>query len=70
LTIADNGIGINLEKYGKDLFGMYKTFHGNTDAQGIGLYISKFQIESMGGKVQVESEENIGSKFIIHLKQN
>jgi PAS domain S-box-containing protein len=70
LTIADNGKGINLEKYGKDLFGMYKTFHGNTDAQGIGLYITKYQIEAMGGQVKVESEENKGSKFIIHLKQN
>lgn len=69
LTISDNGKGINLEKHGKDLFGMYKTFHGNTDAQGIGLYITKYQIEAMGGQVQVESEENKGSKFIIHFKQ-
>jgi PAS domain S-box-containing protein len=69
LTIADNGRGINLEKYGKDIFGMYKTFHGNTDARGIGLYITRYQIEAMGGHVQVESEENKGSKFIVHLKQ-
>jgi len=69
LTIADNGKGINMEKNGKDLFGMYKTFHGNTDAQGIGLYITKYQIEAMGGQIKVESEENKGSKFIIHLKQ-
>lgn len=70
LTISDNGKGINLVKYGKDLFGMYKTFHGNKDAQGIGLYITKYQIEAMGGEVHVKSEENEGSKFIIHFKQS
>lgn len=69
LTISDNGKGIDLKKHGKDLFGMYKTFHGNKDAQGIGLYITKYQIEAMGGQVQVESEVNKGSKFIILLKQ-
>ncbi len=69
LSITDNGKGINLEKYGNDLFGMYKTFHGNNDAEGIGLYITKYQIEAMGGHVKVESEENKGCKFIIHLKK-
>lgn len=67
LTIADNGKGINLKEHGEEIFEMYKTFHGNNDAQGIGLYITKYHIEVMGGHVQVESEENIGSKFIIHL---
>jgi PAS domain S-box-containing protein len=69
LTIADNGKGINLETHGKDLFGMYKTFHGNDDAQGLGLYTTKYQVEVMGGSIEVESEEDKGSKFIIHFKQ-
>lgn len=63
--IKDNGKGINLEKHGTDLFGMYKTFHGNSDAEGIGLFITKYQIETMGGKIEVESEENIGTTFTI-----
>jgi hypothetical protein len=37
------GKGINLEKYGDKLFGMYKTFHGNADANGIGLLINARQ---------------------------
>lgn len=69
LTIADNGKGINLEKHGKDIFGMYKTFHGNTDSQGIGLYITKSQIEAMGGNIELESEENKGCTFIIQFKK-
>lgn len=67
LEIEDNGIGIDLKKDGKNLFGMYKTFHGNPDAKGIGLYITKNQIEEMGGTIAVESEVNKGTKFIIRL---
>lgn len=65
LKIKDNGKGINLEKYGADLFGMYKTFHGNSDAEGIGLFITKYQIEVMGGQIEVESQENIGTTFTL-----
>ncbi|MCS7020035.1 MAG: PAS domain S-box protein [Cytophagales bacterium] len=67
LEVQDNGIGIDLQKYGKTLFGMYKTFHGNRDAKGIGLYITRNQIEEMGGTITVESEPNKGTKFIIRL---
>jgi signal transduction histidine kinase len=67
LSITDNGMGIDLEKYGEKLFGLYKTFHGNKDARGIGLFISKNQIEAMNGKIEVESKLNIGTTFKIHL---
>lgn len=63
--IKDNGKGINLEKHGAKLFGMYKTFHGNTDAEGVGLYITKYQVETLGGQIEVESEEMVGSTFTL-----
>lgn len=65
LKIKDNGKGINLEKHGANLFGIYKTFHGNSDAEGIGLYITKYQVEAMGGQIEVESKENVGTTFTI-----
>jgi hypothetical protein len=65
LTISDNGIGIDMNKYHDRLFGMYKTFHGNKDARGIGLFITKNQIDAMGGKVEVISEINVGTSFKI-----
>ncbi len=67
LTIADNGMGIDMQKYGNKLFGMYKTFHGNKDARGIGLFITKNQIEAMGGSVEVQSQPQKGTTFIINF---
>ena len=68
LTIADNGLGIDLKRHGKKLFGMYKTFHQHKDARGVGLFISKSQIEAIGGRVEVSSEVNKGTTFRIYLK--
>jgi PAS domain S-box-containing protein len=69
LTIEDNGIGIDLQLNRDKIFGMYKTFHNNQDARGIGLFITKNQIEAMGGKVSVESEVDKGTIFKIYFKQ-
>lgn len=68
ISAEDNGIGIDLKKYGSKIFGMYKTFHGNKDARGIGLFITKNQVEAMGGKIEVESEVNKGTIFKILLR--
>ncbi|MEP7319093.1 MAG: PAS domain S-box protein [Panacibacter sp.] len=67
LVITDNGIGIDLKRNGDKLFGMYKTFHGNADARGIGLFITKNQVDFMGGRVEVESEVNVGTTFKIYF---
>jgi signal transduction histidine kinase len=67
LKVSDNGLGIDLAKHGEQLFGMYKTFHGNPTARGIGLFMTKNQVESLGGKISVESEPNKGTAFKIHF---
>jgi len=68
LSIEDNGLGIDLEAHGKKLFGMYKTFHQHKDSRGLGLFITKNQIEAMGGKVAVVSQVNQGTTFNIYLQ--
>lgn len=65
MTIADNGIGIDLDKYGSQLFGLYKTFHNVRDSKGIGLYITREQILSRGGKIDIESKPLEGTRFRI-----
>ena len=68
LKIQDNGIGIDLNKNGDKLFGLYKTFNENPESKGVGLYIAKNQIDAMGGSVSVESELNVGTTFSIYFK--
>lgn len=65
ISVSDNGLGIDLEKYGDKLFGLYNTFHRNDNAQGVGLYLTKNQIEALGGNIAVESQVNIGTTFHI-----
>lgn len=64
IVFKDNGKGIediNL----KDLFGLYKRFDSNVDGKGMGLFMTKMQIEAMGGSIDVESEPGKGSIFIV-----
>lgn len=68
LTAEDNGLGIDMERYGAKLFGFRKTFHKNKDAKGIGLFITKTQIEAMGGSIHAESQLGAGTKFIITFR--
>ena len=65
LSVIDNGLGLDLSKHGKKLFGMYKTFHDNPNAKGIGLYINRNQAEAMNCTIEVESEVDKGSVFSI-----
>ena len=68
IEIEDNGLGINLDLHKDKIFGLYKTFHNHKEAKGLGLYITKNQIESMHGKVKVKSKINKGTIFSIYLK--
>lgn len=65
LVVNDNGLGIDLEKYGSRLFGFHKTFHEHSEAKGVGLFITKVQVESLGGEITVESEVNKGTTFTV-----
>lgn len=68
IHVEDNGLGIDLVKFGKQLFGMYKTFHDHHDSKGFGLFITKNQIEAIGGKIEVESSPGIGTRFKVYFQ--
>lgn len=67
LKVKDNGQGIDMERYGDKLFGMHKTFHEHKEARGVGLFLTKTQIETMGGQIHAESEVDKGTTFIIEF---
>jgi PAS domain S-box-containing protein len=68
LIFADNGMGIDLKRNGDQIFGLYKRFHSNIEGKGMGLFMVKTQVETLGGKISVKSEENIGTEFKIEFK--
>jgi PAS domain S-box-containing protein len=67
LRVQDNGLGIDMDQYGNKLFGLHKTFHENTEARGVGLFLTKTQIETLGGTIHAESKVNEGTTFIIQF---
>lgn len=67
LSVSDNGLGIDLDKYGKQLFRMHKVFHKHPDAKGFGLYLTKVHVEAMGGKIWAESSPGEGSTFFVQF---
>ena len=70
VLFEDNGKGIDLKRFGHKLFGMYKTFHGNLDATGFGLFIVKNQMEAMDGTVDVTSQVDQGTTFKLIFNKN
>lgn len=68
--VEDDGIGISEKNIGK-LFKSFSQLDGSITRRfggtGLGLSISKQLTELMGGKISVESEEGVGSKFYLTL---
>jgi len=69
LRFSDNGMGIDLDAAGKDLFKPFKRFTKKAEGTGMGLYIVKSIIEKNSGRIEMESMVNGGTKFYCYLKE-
>ncbi|KJD35558.1 hypothetical protein PW52_07290 [Tamlana sedimentorum] len=65
--IEDNGLGIDMKRYGDKIFGLNQVFHKHPLAKGVGLFMTKAQVESMGGSIVVSSEIDKGTTFVINF---
>jgi len=69
LSISDTGIGINK----KSLSSIFKVFHQIDETKkgvGIGLALAKSVIDSFGGQINVRSNEDIGTEFILYIPKS
>jgi PAS domain S-box-containing protein len=69
LEVSDNGIGINLSKYGKDLFNPFSRFTTQAYGKGLGLHLVRNMVEKDGGSIRAESEPDSGTTFYVTLKE-
>ncbi|MFN5371949.1 MAG: sensor histidine kinase, partial [Bacteroidia bacterium] len=65
LHFIDNGRGIDLQKNRKRLFKLYERFHTDVAGTGLGLNMVQEQTRVLGGSIQIESEVDEGTKFIL-----
>ena len=61
----DNGLGIDLNKKGGQVFGLYKRFHDHVEGKGMGLFMVKTQVETLRGSITIASEVNNGTLFTL-----
>jgi PAS domain S-box-containing protein len=67
LAVADNGSGFDQAQAGTNLFKLYQRFHPQQPGRGVGLYLVKTHVESMGGRIEVASRLDVGTRFTIFL---
>jgi len=67
LKVRDNGLGLDLKLNRDKVFGLYKKFHPHIEGKGMGLYMVKTQVESLGGRISINSEVDKGTEFIIRF---
>lgn len=69
ITISDNGLGIDMKHQEKNLFKLYKRFHTHVTGKGLGLYLVKTQLDTLGASISVRSEPDKGTSFYMVFSQ-
>lgn len=67
IRVKDNGMGIDLEKFGEKIFMLYQRFHLEVEGKGMGLHMVKTQVNSLNGSIDIKSVPGVGTTFIIHF---
>ena len=65
ISVKDNGCGVTREFMTQSLFQPFQTT--KSDGLGIGLFHTKMLVEAHQGRIEVESEEGVGTTFRVLL---
>lgn len=67
ISVEDNGLGMDLDTHKDRIFMLYGRLHYDREGKGMGLYMTKTQIESLKGTIEVMSEIGRGTTFTITM---
>jgi PAS domain S-box-containing protein len=69
LTIQDNGKGFDSDNHKEIIFKPFKRLTHEGDGKGVGLFLVKNLVEKNGGKIDVVSKIDVGTTFILYLRE-
>ncbi|MDB4901824.1 MAG: putative two-component hybrid sensor and regulator [Mucilaginibacter sp.] len=67
ISFKDNCRGIDLAKKENEVFGLYKRFHLDVEGKGMGLFMVKSQVTTLGGSIAIQSQPGVSTTFLIEL---
>ncbi|UOQ70001.1 sensor histidine kinase [Hymenobacter cellulosilyticus] len=65
LSVRDNGLGIDLQRHGQELFQLFRRFHPEVPGSGVGLYLVNRLVRQANGRLEVDSVLDEGTTFRI-----
>ena len=69
-VVQDNGIGMT-EEYVRHIFESFSREDSlrvqKTEGSGLGMAITKYIVDAMGGKISIKSEPNVATEFTVQL---
>ncbi|QNH60792.1 sensor histidine kinase [Hymenobacter sediminicola] len=69
LEVSDNGLGMDLQLHGPELFHLFRRFHPHAgEGTGVGLFLINRLVRAQDGHIEVESQENVGTTFRLFLE--
>ncbi|UPL48679.1 PAS domain-containing sensor histidine kinase [Hymenobacter sublimis] len=67
LEVQDNGLGLDLQRFGGELFQLFRRFHDHVEGAGLGLYLVNRVVQNAGGYLTVDSTVGEGTTFRVVL---
>jgi len=69
LEVQDNGLGMNMQVHGKELFQLFRRFHPQASTgTGVGLFLVNRLVQAQSGHIEVESQVGQGTTFRVYLR--
>ncbi len=67
IIFRDNGNGIDMDRFGDKVFHLYQRFDLSVEGRGLGLFMTKAQVEALNGKVSMNSRVGEGTVVTVSL---